>query len=101
MARIPIRLAVLITRRAISPRLATRTDSMETPAGSLMPGEPTRRKPAPSATAGRRLARADDARGGLGGSPPRGQHSLLQAAGQALPRDFGERLDDARVVLGD
>src|SRR5713101_4630730 len=27
MARMPIRLAVLITRRAISPRLATRTDS--------------------------------------------------------------------------
>ncbi len=30
----------------------------------------------PAATAGRRLARADGTRGGLGGSPPRGQHRL-------------------------
>jgi acyl-CoA reductase-like NAD-dependent aldehyde dehydrogenase len=30
----------------------------------------------PAATAGRRLARADGARGGLGGSSPRGQHRL-------------------------
>jgi hypothetical protein len=33
------------------------------------------RRPVPSATAGRRLARADGTRGGLGGSPPRGKHS--------------------------
>jgi simple sugar transport system ATP-binding protein len=31
----------------------------------------------PAATAGRRLARADRTRGGLGGSPPRGQHGLV------------------------
>src|SRR5215469_4194424 len=40
MARIPIRLAVRMTRRAISPRLATKTDSINVlPART--PGQPT------------------------------------------------------------
>jgi anion-transporting ArsA/GET3 family ATPase len=55
-------------------------------------GRPDRHAEAGSAaTAGRRSARADDARGGLGGSPPRGQHSgSLHAMMLDMKRTFDE-----------
>src|SRR5580700_4649063 len=51
----------------------------KTPAGDATGSPASARgtaKAEPSATAGRRPARADGTRGGLGGSPPRGQHRL-------------------------
>src|ERR1700735_5355658 len=50
----------------------------KTPAGNGTESAASARERAPAeraATAGRRPARADGTRGGLGGSPPRGQHS--------------------------
>src|SRR5215469_11483928 len=161
MARMPIRRTVRMTRRAISPRLATSTDSNCIVRSS--PGALSRRRvpsplvagaPRSSAQAAPRPLRLDHCvfplasgapfgsitvlacsapgprplplppslappsllvrrwRSWLvspgGAAPLRLEHSgsllkpaggLLQAAGQTLPGDLGQRLDDPRVVL--
>ena len=55
----------------------------------------------PAATAGRRLARADGTRGGLGGSSPRGQHSVLRVSGLSVAFGGVHALNDVSLEVGD
>jgi branched-chain amino acid transport system permease protein len=55
-----------------------------------------------SATAGRRSARADATRGGLGGSSPRGKHStVLQVSGLSVAFGGVHALTDVSLQVGD
>ncbi len=78
-------------------------DGMEPyPPGSTLDGTGSRAaaEPAPAATAGRRLARADGARGGLGGSSPRGSTADGARGGLGGSSPRGSTADGARGGLG-
>src|SRR5215469_13768413 len=100
MARMPIRLTVRMTRRAISPRLATSTDSI-----IVFPARLRGAFEAPPSLLARRCRSSLVSRGGAAplrladGSLLKPAGGLLQTAGQALRGDLGQRLDDPRVVL--